>query len=305
MSPVPSPDNLVGVALPPSVRLVTNPQDSLPRVEVSTKTAHAEVFFHGAQVTRWAPQGNADVLWVSARGVFRPDKAIRGGVPICLPWFGAHPTDPSAPGHGFARLADWSMIDAAEAPDGTVTLAFTLANESAEAHPHWAHPFRATFTVGIGSSLRMALRVENTGDAPFSFEEALHTYFTVGDIREVSVAGLEDTDYLDKVEGFARHRQGANPITFSGETDRVYLDTTATCRIVDPILGRTIVIEKGGSRSTVVWNPWIDRSRDFADFGDDEWLAMVCVETCNVRDAAVRLAPGEHHTMSAKLRIAD
>ena len=242
------------------------------------------------------------MIWTSARSYFRPDKAIRGGVPVCFPWFGPHPSNPAQPAHGFVRLADWTLREASEAPDGIVTLAFVIESDDTT-RASWPHDFRATLTCSIARTLAISLRVENRGSAPFTFEEALHTYFAVGDIRQVAISGLEETEYLDKVLDFARRRQPAKPIRFSGETDRVYLDTTAECRIDDPAWHRSIAAAKSGSHTTVVWNPWIDRARALSDFGDDEWRNMVCVETANVGESAVRLDPEGVHVMSVNIRV--
>ena len=150
----------------------------------------------------------------------------------------------------------------------------------------------------------MTLEVENRDIGPFRFEEALHTYFAVRDVERVSVDGLQTTDYLDKVAAFARKPQGDAPIRFAGETDRVYLDTDAPCVIHDSG-SRRIVITKSGSNTTVVWNPWVEKARAVPDLGDDEWREMVCVETANVGDAAIQLAPGATHTMTAEISIED
>jgi glucose-6-phosphate 1-epimerase len=293
-----SPDALLATTLPPSVRRV-DAAGSLPYVEISTAAATAAVFFQGAQITRWTPAGcDQSVLFLSADTYSRAGKAIRGGVPICFPWFGDHPTDAKAPAHGFVRAADWRLVEAAETANGTVTLAFAL-ERAAGGHPLWPHAFRITHRLSIGATLTMTLEVENTGDRPFVFEEALHSYFAVADVERVAVSGLEQTEYLDKVSNFSRRLQGVEPVRFTGETDRVYLDTTRTCRIDDPAGNRAVTVAKSNSRSTVVWNPWIERAHDLADFGDDEWRRMVCIETANVRDAAVRLEPGERHRMVA------
>jgi D-hexose-6-phosphate mutarotase len=292
--------DLVRAALPASVRV--SERGGLPHLDVRTPAAAAQVFFHGAHIAQWTPAPLTEsVLWMSAHSRFQRDKGIRGGVPVCFPWFGAHPTAGSAPQHGFARLVDWVLVDAGETEDG-VTLAFELRGKS---FPHWPHSFRITNRLTIGSALTLALQVDNTSHAPITFEEALHTYCAVGDITRASVDGLEDTEYLDKVQRFARCRQPHEPIRFTAETDRVYLDTASTCRIVDPVLSRTIVIEKTESRSTVVWNPWREGAKRFTDFGADEWQRMVCVETANVRDAAIRLDPGGRHTMGLRISIGD
>jgi D-hexose-6-phosphate mutarotase len=294
--------SLVQASLPPSVHLV-QAGEGLPRLDVASPHARAQVFCHGAQLTQWTPDGaERGVIWTSARSYFRPDKAIRGGVPVCFPWFGPHPSNAAQPAHGFARLADWALRDASEDAGGAVTLVFVIESDDTT-RASWPHDFHVTLTCSIGRALDMALRVENRGGAPFTFEEALHTYFAVGDIRQVAIAGLEDAEYLDKVLAFARHRQPAEPLRFTGETDRVYLDTTADCFISDPAWQRRIAVGKRGSRTTVVWNPWIDRARALTDFGDDEWQAMVCVESANVGAAAVRLEPGGVHTMSVVIGV--
>jgi D-hexose-6-phosphate mutarotase len=149
----------------------------------------------------------------------------------------------------------------------------------------------------------MTLRVQNPGDTPFTFEEALHTYFEIGDVRRASIVGLEQTAYIDKVANFAEKRQGDAPVTLVGETDRIYLNTRAACTIHDPTWNRQTTVAKENSEDTVVWNPWADKAKAMADFGDDEWPHTVCVETCNVRDAKITLAPGKAHEMRAVIRV--
>jgi D-hexose-6-phosphate mutarotase len=276
---------------------------TLPYLAVASLEATAQVFLHGAHLTQWTPaRVPAPVLWLSTRSSYHADKGIRGGVPICFPWFGPHASAPTAPAHGFARLVDWTLAEATESGDGTVMLWFVLDTTEVRS-PLWPHRCRAAYRLAIGAMLTMTLEVENRDLGPFTFEEALHTYLSIHEIADISLAGLEGTAYLDKVEGFARKRQGSDPIRFSGETDRVYLDTGATCRIADPAWSRTIVVAKSGSRSTVVWNPGAEKARSFPDIGGDEWRQMVCVETANVGAAAIRLAPGEAHTMQAVVSI--
>jgi glucose-6-phosphate 1-epimerase len=290
-------------ALPSSIRLVGG-DDTLPAVEVATRLAAARVHFHGAHVTRWQPShAAAPVLWLSKHSFFQRDKPIRGGVPICFPWFGPHPSDPRAPAHGFARISEWTLVEAQESSAGTLLLGFSLDQRDLPLPPREQYGFHATYRVILGAELTMTLEIENTGADLFRFEDALHTYFTVGDIERVAIAGLESTDYLDKTAGSERRTQPDEPVRFSSETDRIYVETSAVCVVHDPVLQRRIVVSKDGSRSTVVWNPWIDKARAMPDFGDDEWRGMVCVETANVGDAAVRLEPGQTHTMSATVSV--
>lgn len=277
-------------------------RNGLPRLLVRVSEATAEVYLHGAHVTAWHPAGQAPVLWVSRESQFKAGAPIRGGVPICFPWFAAHATEASAPAHGFARLREWRLSDASLAGD-RVELRFTSREDDGTRRSPWPHPFAAEYRVSFGEQLSLALDVSNTGDAPIAFEAALHTYFAVSDIRRVTVTGLAGTEYLDKVEGLAVRRQGDAPMTFAGETDRIFLDTEATCTIHDPGLGRQVHVAKRGSLSTIVWNPWIAKAMAMPDFGDDEWPGMLCIETANVRDRAVRLEPGSHHTMSAHIYL--
>ena len=288
-------------ALPQSVKIGAG-QGGLPRLEIATPSATAEIYLHGAHVTRWQPSdARAPVLWASEHSLWQDGKPIRGGVPICFPWFGPHRSDPAAPAHGFARLVDWTLTGAVERDDQSVVVTFAL--EGAQMSTPWPFRFRATCEVAIGATLSMSLEVENRDEREFTFEEALHTYFAVSDIADVTISGLERTPYLDKVGGLTQRTQDDMPIRFSGETDRVYLETMATCSIDDPGLQRRIVVSKDNSRSTVVWNPWIAKARAMQDFGDEEWRGMVCVETANVGVAAVPLAPGERHRMTVSLAV--
>jgi D-hexose-6-phosphate mutarotase len=289
------------VPLPSSVTWA--PRSLLPRLDVNGRHGAAQIYLHGAHLAAWQPShALGPVLWMSAHSFFRPDKPIRGGVPICFPWFGPHRGDRTVPAHGFGRLTPWTLCDAGETPDGTVNLTLQLEDDNASSV--WPHYFHADLRLSIGRTLTLAFFVDNPDSIAFSFEEALHTYFSVSNIDEVSVSGLENTEYFDKVAG-SRQRQGPDPIRFSGETDRVYLDTQAPCTIHDPGMNRRITIAKHGSASTVVWNPWVQKARAMADFGDDEWPGMLCIETANVGDAAVTLRPGDSHTMTAEIGVED
>jgi glucose-6-phosphate 1-epimerase len=295
------PSPLIRTPLPPSVALDSG-DGALSRLNVNNTLARAQIYLHGAHVTAWQPARHDPVLWMSRASQWEAGKPIRGGVPICFPWFGPHATDRSAPAHGFARLLDWTLIEAHEDASGATHLAFQLMPPPPPAA--WPHAFEAIYRVTVGSSLELALEVGNRGDVAFSFEEALHTYFTVQDVRTIEVRGLEGGDYLDKVGGTTRRSQGPAPIRFTGETDRVYLNTAAACTVHDPGMGRRIVVRKSGSDATVVWNPWIDKARAMPDYGDDEWPAMVCVETANVNVHGVTLAPGGRHTLTATIEVA-
>jgi len=254
---------------------------------IQTPVAEAHIYTHGAHVTHFQPRGQKPVLFLSAQARFEAGKPIRGGVPICFPWFG--PKE-DAPAHGTARISEWKVAGVKTQKDGAVVMAFAYEN--------------ARFQVTVGETLTMELEVRNDGQEPYRFEEALHTYLAVGDVREVSVEGLACAEYLDQVEGFKRKREGATPIRITAETDRTYLNTRSTCIVSDPVWNRRLIVEKTGSDSTVVWNPWIERSKAFKDLGDEEWPGFLCVETCNVKENAVMLAPGQTHILSAVIASA-
>jgi len=272
----------------PGIIRIDEGRGSLPRVSITGDQATAEIYLHGAHLTQWTPRGAKPVLFMSEKSWFEPNKPIRGGVPVCFPWFGPKPDSPA---HGFARIRSWDLKSCAVQPDGAVRAAFQLESDEST--------IGLTFTVGRTLGMDLEVRAKT----PFTFEEALHTYFAVADVRHVSVEGLANTDYLDKVENFKRKTQSPEPIRIAGETDRVYLNTTSTCVVRDPGLGRTITVEKEGSGTTVVWNPWIAKAKAMPDFGDDEWPGMICVETANVGDGAVRLEAGRSHLMKVRIRV--
>jgi glucose-6-phosphate 1-epimerase len=270
----------------------------LPLAAITTPAATAQVYLHGAHVTHYQPAGQAPLLFLSENSFFDDSKPIRGGIPICLPWFSNLASDPAAPSHGTARLQSWDVKSTAAADDGSVQL--VLSWDADPTTRRWfPHALAARYTVTVGPRLRLDLEVTNAGTEPFTFTEALHSYFRVADIRQVRLEGLQATDYLDKTLNQSRKNQGPHPVTFTAETDRMYLATAATIVAHDVAGGRNIEVQKSGSQSTVVWNPWADRAKALPDLGDDQWPHMLCIETANVADAAVTLAPGAAHTMTA------
>jgi glucose-6-phosphate 1-epimerase len=287
-------------AIPGAVSFSAGPA-GLPMVVLTGKGGEAHVMLHGAHVIHYQPAGQSPVLWMSQKSWFAADKPIRGGVPICFPWFGQSSHIPNAPNHGVVRLRDWEFISARVLPDGRVQA--VLATRSDEwTRQYWPHEFVLKFTVTVGATLTMSLNTTNIDRHLITVTEALHTYFSVLDIRQVKLHGLEGLDYLDTVGGAHRLlRQDDAPITFAGETDRNYLRTDAATEIEDPGLGRRIAIAKAGSYSTVVWNPWVEKAARMPDFGDDEWPGMLCVETANIGHDAVTIEPGKSHTMEATI----
>ena len=275
-------------------------QGGLAVVRVTGDATMAEIYLHGAQVTSWKPAGTDEVLFVSAQSRFEDGKAIRGGIPICFPWFRGKADDAKAPAHGVVRTKEWELTGIAQDGDAVTV---TLATESDEASRRWwPHEFRAEYRVRVGVQLSLALRVVNTGGSAMRFEEALHTYHRVGDAEQVRVTGLDGTAYLDNMDG-NREKQQSGDVMFRAQTDNAYLDTTEALEVIDPVLGRRIRTEKGNSRTTVAWNPWREGAKALADLGDDEWRGMACVEASNILSYAVELAPGEEHLLTATLSV--
>jgi glucose-6-phosphate 1-epimerase len=272
----------------------------LPRVRIRSATASGEMYLHGAHVTSWQPAGAKEVLFLSPRSLYQDGVAIRGGVPICFPWFGDKAGDPQAPAHGFVRTKTW-QVESIENKRGVVTAKmFTESSNSTK--KWWPSDFRLSYHATFGPELVLELIVTNIGDAPLSFEEALHAYYNVGDVTKASVAGLDGTHYLDKTDGF-REKPQHGEVVITGETDRVYLDTESKLYLSDPVLQRRIMVIKENSRNTVVWNPWSEKSAAMKDLGGDEWKSMLCVEVANVGGNAVSLKPGEQHTMQARVKV--
>jgi glucose-6-phosphate 1-epimerase len=268
----------------------------LIRAAVEGRSAEGHVYLHGAHVTHYRPAGQRPLLFLSERSRFAPDKAIRGGVPVIFPWFGARAGHSEAPDHGFARTREWTVESVASANDGSV--AVTLALEAADdTRSTWPHEFKIRHRVVFGQRLEMTLEVENRSSHLLDFEEALHTYLLVGDVGQVSITGLGGDVYIDKTDGMMRKTLEANLLRLNGATDRVFLNTRATCTVTDPVLARRIIVEKTGSTTTVVWNPWHEKASTMADLGNEQWRSMLCVEAANAADNAIHLAGGERHAM--------
>jgi glucose-6-phosphate 1-epimerase len=269
---------------------------------VANSHATATIALQGAQVMTWAPRKQAPVIWLSPVAKLAAGKSIRGGVPICWPWFGPHATDPKLPGHGFARTVPWEVVQTQALRDGSTRLTFRIVQSEAT-KAQWPHASEAECVVTVGTQLAVGLSTRNTGSTPITIGDALHTYFQVSDVRRAAIHGLGSCPYLDKVDNGARKQQ-TGPVTIGAEVDRIYLDSAADCLIDDPGLRRRIRIAKSGSRSTVVWNPWIEKAAKMGDFGGPSgYLNMLCVESANAAEDVVSLAPGASHTLAVQYSV--
>ena len=265
---------------------------------VDNAACTGEVYDQGAQVTRWAPTGADPVLYVSTALRLAPGRSIRAGVPVCWPWFGPGRTAGMEPMHGFARTSTWQLTGRTDGSDET-TLVHRLTSDDATS-PHWPYRYTAELRTRLGRTLEVSLTTTNTGDVPFSFEEALHAYLVVGDVRGVHVTGLSGKSLFDKVTGTERVQQG--DLELGGEADFVYR-TSDPVTLHDPALGRRVVVTTEGAGNIVVWNPWATKAAEVADIGDDDWEHFVCIEGANVFENAVSLTPGASHTLTYRLEV--
>ena len=290
----------------PGVLAFDEPHPGMPRARITTPACNAEFYLQGAHLTQWQPAGQQEALFLSERSAFVPGKAIRGGIPIIFPWFGSPATSPvhtsrGASQHGFARSWPWTLGFAALAGED-LHLSTTLdQTEGIRALGFSGFELAGEFI--LGRTLAVRLTVANTGDSPFFFEEALHAYLAVGDSRQVSVEGLDGTEFLDKTDDFKRKTQTEALLRFDGETDRPYLNTTAPLTLRDPVLGRSLRVGKTGSRSTVTWNPGPQLAAKLTDLAPGAWERFACIETANVAEDAVTLQPGKAHTMEMRLSV--
>ena len=271
-------------------------QSELPMLEITTAESTAEVYLHGAQVTEFKKKGEPPLLFMSQCSRFTDGQPIRGGVPIIFPWFGMRE---GLGQHGFARVKAWDLKEFAPSPGGSVSVRFRLPDcPEASTLP----PVTAEYIVTVDAALTLQLVVTNrSSEETFTFENCLHTYFEVSDVTAISVLGLKGTTYLDHVANFAEKLETEEAIRISSEVDRIYLNTAAPVEILDPRFGRKIRLEKQGSASTVVWNPWIAKSQQMPDFGNDEYQRMICIESGNVAADRITLLPGKTHTLTLKI----
>ncbi len=273
----------------------------LERMVLGGSTAEAHIYPQGAHVTHYARRGERPLLFLSARSLFEPGKAIRGGVPVIFPWFGARSGHTGSPSHGFARTALWQVESPPREEGGVATTTLRLDADAAT-RALWPHDFTCRYRIRAGEGLELVLEVTNPSAEAWTFEAALHTYLAVGDAATATLTGLDGATFIDKMEGLARRTLASGPWRLTGETDRVFVATRATVVVDDPAWRRRLVVDKQGSATTIVWNPWAAGAVRLSDLADDEWQAMLCVETANAADDAVTLAPGGRHEMRVTLR---
>jgi D-hexose-6-phosphate mutarotase len=273
----------------------------LTKICIGNSAGSAEVYLHGAHVTHFQPSDQQPVLYMSSASQFKPDKAIRGGVPICWPWFGPNAADPKLPMHGFARVNEWTVESVKNIDEARTTVVLKLEPNDV-IRTLWPHEFQSRYTITVGAALELELETINRGKSGILVAEALHSYFNISDIEQVAFLGLTGTSYFDKVAN-SRKIEDRDPVKLKGETDNVYANHRTLIAINDPGLGRKIRVEKTGSSSTVLWNPFEAKAKSMTDIAEGDWRRFVCVEAANALENTVNVAPGAMHKIGTTLRV--
>lgn len=274
------------------------------------RTARSELLVaqQGAQILSYQRDDEPPLIWLSEQAAYARTQSVRGGVPVCWPWFGdlrrnpaavqAHYQDAEAPAHGLVRGRDWQLLGIDE-EDEAVNLSFAFDTRR-ESLPGWPHAALVQLDICLADDLVLDLHTHNLGDTALTFSQALHSYFAVSDVRQVQVEGLQGCPYIETLDDWSEQRQ-AGALSFAGETDRIYLETPERLSIGDAGWQRRIHLDCQGSRSAVLWNPWIDKAARLSQFADDAWQRMLCIESANVLGDAVELQAGEQHSL--RLRV--
>ena len=275
-----------------------------PLIEIESDLASARISPFAGQVLSYRPRdAEADLLFVSERAYFAPGKAIKGGIPICWPWFGADPEGRGRPAHGFVRAMPWSILETGVREDGAVRVLLGIADD-ADTRAQWPHAFNLLVEVLVGATLRVEMVTRNPEDRPFHITQALHTYFAVGDATQARVVGLEGCRYIDKArDGNDAVITQEGPVTVAREVNRIYQGVPARLSIEDPALGRRIRIDAENSATAIVWNPWIETAREMADLHDQDYHIMLCVETANAADEVIEVPAGGEARLAAEYSL--
>lgn len=281
----------------------TEDENGLQYIEIDNQFATAKIALQGAHLMHWQPKTEKHpVLWLSDNARFVKGRSIRGGIPICWPWFGAHPTDSSLCPHGFARVIPWQLIDADSTYSGATRLALQMI-QTPEAERQLSYPYMLTMLITIGRRLKIDLATTNKANHPFVIGEAFHTYLNVSDIEKIRITGLQECIYADKIKNYERAVENGY-LKFNGEFDRVFINHTADCVVHDSGYNRLIRVAKSGSNTTVVWTPWEEKAHAMGDMGTgDEWRKTICVESTNALENMVVINPNRTHVMTVEYNV--
>jgi D-hexose-6-phosphate mutarotase len=272
-----------------------------PVLNVTTKKCRAKISIYGGQVLSWQPVTQAnDVLWHPRLELCQKDLPIRGGVPICWPWFGANKIHQDMPSHGYARISSWeiNLIQTHNSDEIKIILDLKSVHERYDKQHQW---LKIREIIDIGERLSIEIISENHGEEPVVITEGFHTYFNVSHIDRVTIEGLQENQYVDLLRESRMVKAGI--LKFNEELGRIYINTTAPCLIYDPGFQRKILIEKIGSKSTAVWNPWDKKSAGMSDLMEGDWQNFVCLESANALENAVIIAPMESHSMKVQYSV--
>ena len=277
-------------------------QGGMPMIRISNGMAMALISVYGAQVLSFQPHDQAeDMLFLSQQSEYADGKAIRGGIPVCWPWFGPDPKGLQRPNHGFVRNHYWQLAKT-EALSDSETQVSLLFNESFKKENTWRQPFMLMLDIIIGRTLSIKLTTFNTGDKPFSITQAFHSYFRVGDIKRVKVLGLEDCEYFDKLDQGSQKTQKGS-VAVSREIDRVYVEARNDLLIVDPVFKRRIHIHAPNTSTAVVWNPWSKTAKKMSDLANLDYQRFICVEAGNVAFDLIKIQPGSQFSLQANYSL--
>lgn len=267
-------------------------QNGFQYLEINNPHAQAKIALQGAHVFSYKAVNKPALLWCSNKSYFEIGKAIRGGVPLCFPWFGKQ-QDTSLPQHGFARTVLWKVLEEEEKEDGTTLVRFELKH-SEESLYLWAYKFTIILEVQIGSTLSLALHIKNEDTKPFELSTALHTYLAVSDIHTLGIEGLEDILYYDAL---TKKEYTQNVVLkIDKEIDRIYKTSAEDVILKD--INTSISLHSKGSDSLVLWNPWKEKSKTMTDMSEDSYQTMLCLETANTREDTRILEPYAKHSIS-------
>jgi len=261
-------------------------------VRVIHDKANAAISLFGGHVVSFQPQGQEDLIWMSQQAKFDGKTALRGGIPVCWPWFGRI----AAPAHGFARSSEWQLVEHRESEAGVIVSLGLKPSE--ETLAVWPHQFDARLNVEIGEQLKVTLDVKNTDSQPWTFSGALHTYLNVADIHNTTTTGM-GAKYIDSLQG-GKICQGGDELVLTDTIDRVYTQPETQIFVADKKLDRTLTVENHGHNSAVLWNPWAEGAASMGDMQDDGYLTMLCVEStlhAPSLEAGKTLQPGESHQL--------
>jgi len=291
--------DLSSYAINNTVTFTTNPH-GLTKIIIQSDLAEAEIYLQGANITHFQPHGQKPLLFDAKSIEMDPTKTLHAGIPLCWPWFGPHPSDTTKPQHGFARTSLWEIQKTQLHDDGKVEIVLALT-QNASTRKLFDFDFRLEITFSIAKTLSVSLTTTNTDTKAFSFTDAIHTYFAIGDIAQMKIKGVQETPFIDYTDE-QKQKSETLPLSIDKEVNRVYIPTLESCTIVDEVLKREIIVSKKGSNSTTIWNPW--KENGIHDLVNDKYRYFVCIESVNALEDRIHLEPSQSHTITQLISIA-